>query len=127
MTKTDSNGNPVKDDNGDPITYEYGKDYVIRVNDSGTGWTVSWAITGDTNGDGSTDINDASKDVTAYMEKKGITTLGMQQAPASSTLTVKKDFSGTVKSSDTDKSLSTILEDVRVDSADYSTAITIKN
>ncbi|MBQ9434359.1 MAG: flagellar filament capping protein FliD, partial [Synergistaceae bacterium] len=115
-------------------TYNYGKDYVIRVNDTGDGWTVSWAISGDTNSDGNIDINDASKDVTAYMQEKGITTYGMQQAPASGdsinlsfTGSVTVTDSATVKSSDDDKSLATILENVTVSSSDYSTAITIKN
>ncbi len=118
----------------DDTEYTYGKDYVIRVNDAGNGWVVSWAITGDTNSDGSTDINDASEIVTAYMQEKGITTLDMKEAPeTSSTLTFSRDVtitdSGTVKSSDTDKSLATILEDVgsTVSISDYSTAITIKS
>ncbi|MBR0034643.1 MAG: hypothetical protein IJP54_03095, partial [Synergistaceae bacterium] len=117
FTMTDSSGK----------TYEYGKDYVIRVNDTGDGWTVSWALSGSSN------ISDANPDVTAYMEKKGITTYGMQQAPASgtSTLTFSKDVtvtdSGTVSSSDDDKSLASILEDVTVTSGDYRNSITIKN
>ncbi len=123
MTAIDSNGDTVTDSNGDPVTYEYGRDYVIRVNDSGDGWTVSWAL------QSGQDITSANKTVTAYMEKKGITTYGMQAAQASgtSTLTFSRDVSETVKSSDEDKSLSTIFEGVDIDSADYSTAITIKS
>ena len=123
----------MKDSDGN--TYTYGKDYVIRVNDSGDGWTVTWAITGDTNSDGSTDINDASKIVTAYMQEKGITTYGMKEAPTtSSTLTFSKEVTqtatgNTVKSSDKDKTLATIFKDKNVDTStlDYSKDITIKN
>ncbi len=115
MTATDSNG--------DPVTYEYGRDYVIRVNDAGDGWTVSWAL------QSGQDITSANETVTAYMEKKGITTYKMQAAQASgtSTLTFSSDVSETVKSSDDDKSLSTIFEGITIDSSEYSTAITIKS
>ena len=107
-------------DNGNTVTYEYGKDYVIHVNDTGDGWDVTWARQ---NG---SDITQANKAVTAYMEKKGITTLGMKQAPTSSTLTFSRDVSGTVNSSDDDKSLAAILDDDTLSGVDP-TAITIKN
>lgn len=120
-------------DTGRTLTYEYGRDYVIRVNDAGDGYVVSWAVTGDKNKDLSVDIKDANTVVTTYTAAKGISTSGWTASP-SSTSTFSIDFSydtttaksATVKSSATDKSLSSVLSGVTVDSSDYST-ITISD
>lgn len=116
----------------DGKTYEYGRDYVVRVNDDGDGYVVTWAITSDTNGDGKKDIKDADTVLTTYAQYKELSTYGMQAAPDtgkefdfafSGTSTTTK--TATVKSTATDKTLATVLSDVTVDSSDYDTAITI--
>ncbi|MBQ6774487.1 MAG: flagellar filament capping protein FliD [Synergistaceae bacterium] len=114
-------------------TYEYGKDYVIRVNDDRNGYTISWAITDDANGDGSTDINDASTVVTTYTKYKDLTTYGMQAAPSDGdnyNLSFSKDVTtttkGDVNKTDTNKTLSSILSGASVPASDYGTsALTI--
>ena len=115
---------------GDTISYEYGRDYVIRVNDSGNGYVVSWAVTGDKNKDLSVDIKDANTEVTTYTAAKGISTSGWQAAPsADSSYTLDFTYdktitaSGTVSSSTT-KSLASVLG-VSIDSSDYATTLTI--
>lgn len=65
----------------DGKTYEYGRDYVVRVNDAGDGYCVTWAISSDTNGDGQKDIKDADTVLTTYAQEKNISTYGMQSAP----------------------------------------------
>ena len=121
MTATDS-------ETGNTISYEYGRDYVIRVNDSGNGYVFSWAVTGDTNKDGSTDIKDANTEVTTYTAAKGISTSGWKAAPSADsdysfdfTYTQTESDSKTVSKTDTDKSLATVLSGVSIDSADYPT------
>lgn len=111
----------------DGKTYEYGRDYVIRVNDNGNGYSVTWAISSDTNGDGKQDINDASTVLTTYAQYKELSTYGMQIAPEvdknyefNFTGTATTPTSATVSSSATDKSLATILNGVTVNSSDYS-------
>ncbi len=113
-------------------TYEYGKDYVIRVNDDRTGYVVSWAITEDANDDGTTDINDANTAVTTYTQYKKLTTYGMKASPsttASYALAFSGNYtteaSGSVNKTDTDKSLATVLKSVTVDAADYASTLTI--
>ncbi|MBQ7733746.1 MAG: hypothetical protein IJT58_06985, partial [Synergistaceae bacterium] len=113
-------------------TYEYGRDYVIRVNDDRNGYVISWAITNDSNGDGNTDINDANTAVTTYTQYKGLSTQGMMASPtngASYGLSFSADYtttdSGMVSKSATDKSLGSILKKVSVDSSDYATTLTI--
>ncbi|MBQ7219347.1 MAG: flagellar filament capping protein FliD [Synergistaceae bacterium] len=61
--------------------YEYGRDYVIRVNDKGDGYVFSWLVTGDKGTDG-VDIKDANIEVSTYTAKKGISTLGWKEAPS---------------------------------------------
>ncbi len=113
-------------------TYEYGKDYVIRVNDDRTGYVVSWAITEDANNDGTTDINDANTAVTTYTQYKELSTYGMKASPsttASYALAFSGNYtteaSGSVNKTDTNKSLATVLSDVTVDSSDYASTLTI--
>ena len=117
---------------GATVNYEYGRDYVIRVNDSGDGYVVSWAVTGDKNKDLSVDIKDANTEVTTYTAAKGISTSGWQAAPSADsaytlgfTFDVTTTDSGSVNKTDTDKSLSTVLKDVTVSASDYATALTI--
>lgn len=124
MTATDS-------ETGDTINYEYGRDYVIRVNDTGDGYVFSWAVTGDKNQDGTVDIKDANTEVTTYTAAKGISTSGWKAAPSadsdysfSFTYDKTDSDSSTVSKTDTDKSLATVLSGVSIDSADYS-SITI--
>ncbi len=97
--------------------YEYGKDYVIRVNDDRNGYTISWAITDDANSDNTIDINDASTVVTTYTKYKDLTTYGMLQSPANGINynfifegEVTSQMKGDVKSSQTDKSLSYVFQ-----------------
>ena len=111
-------------------TYEYGRDYVIRVNDNGDGYVYSWALTGDTNKDGTTDIKDANTAVTTYTAAKGISTSGLQTAPDySTTYTMELNYSTTVtdsviiKKSDTDKNIISRMDNVS--SADDLTDATI--
>ncbi|MBQ9405097.1 MAG: flagellar filament capping protein FliD [Synergistaceae bacterium] len=113
-------------------TYEYGKDYVIRVNDDHKGYTISWAVSNDVNGDTIYDINDANTVVTTYTQYKNLTTYDMKKAPDSGnsynltfTGTSTKSASGKVTSSATDKTLATVLSGTTVNSSDYSSAITI--
>ncbi len=113
-------------------TYEYGKDYVIRVNDDHKGYTISWAVSNDVNGDTNYDINDATTVVTTYTQYKKLTTYDMKKAPDSGnsynltfTGTSTKTDSGDVNSSDADKTLAHVLSGTTVNSSDYSSAITI--
>ncbi|MBQ7593869.1 MAG: flagellar filament capping protein FliD [Synergistaceae bacterium] len=109
-------------------TYEYGKDYVIRVNDNGDGYVFSWAISSDKNGDGYRNILDANASVIAYAREKGFTTYGMKASPTSAeeynftfSGEVTKTDSGTVNKTDADddKTLANVLKNVTVDSEDY--------
>ncbi|MBQ7544099.1 MAG: flagellar filament capping protein FliD [Synergistaceae bacterium] len=109
LTMTDADGK----------SYEYGRDYVLRVRDSGSGYHVEWL--NDTN-----TIANANKIVTAYTADKGISTLGWQKAPSDGksftfglSYTLKETKSATVHSSDEDKSLSSILSGITVDPYDY--------
>ena len=127
MTATDA-------ETGATVNYEYGRDYVIRVNDTGDGYVFSWAVTGDKNKDGTTDIKDANTEVTTYTAAKGISTSGWQAAPSADsaytldfTFDVTTTDSGRVNKTDTDKSLATVLKNVTVSSSDYATALTITN
>ena len=106
----------MTDDNGNE--YEYGRDYVIRVNDTRDGYVFAWAITGDSNKDGKITIKDADTAVTTYTEKKNISTYGMLQAPAvdenygfSFSGNVTKPSTGTVSKTETDKSLAKAITD----------------
>ncbi|MBR0315432.1 MAG: hypothetical protein IJQ99_00995, partial [Synergistaceae bacterium] len=108
-------------------TYEYGRDFVIRVKDDGDGYVVSWFAK-----DNTVTASDANPAVSAYTDYKDISTLNFKTAPTSNyTLNFKYSDSETtsaaVKSSDTDKSLKTILSlDDDIASSEYS-KITIKN
>ena len=110
MTSTD------EDDN--EITYEYGRDYVIRLNDTEDGYMVSWLVSEDNNGDGVFNINDANAAVTTYATYKNISLIDYEQAPEvgkSFTLNFSKEIIDTttknVKAADEDKSLETIFGD----------------
>ena len=107
-------------------SYEYGRDYVIRVNDDRNGYVISWAITDDENGDGKVDINDSNTVVTTYTQEKGISTENMKQSPSAGSymglIAYSKDVTttttGEVSKTSTDKSLSSILPEATV--SDYS-------
>ena len=111
FTLTDEDGN----------SYEYGRDYVVRVNDTGDGYVFSWALTG------SDSITRANTEVTTYTQAKNISTYGMKAAPSSGkgyTFTFSQDItteeSAKVKSSASDKSLETLFDGITIDSSDYS-------
>ncbi|MBR0257086.1 MAG: hypothetical protein IJQ58_05050, partial [Synergistaceae bacterium] len=55
--------------------YVYGRDYVLRVNDSGTGYRFDWLV------EDSDTITDANKAVTTYAAYKNISTSEWQAAP----------------------------------------------
>ncbi len=129
MTATDS-------ETGDTVSYEYGRDYVIRVNDTGDGYVFSWAVTGDKNQDGTVDIKDANTEATTYTAAKGISTSGWKAAPsADSPYSFDFTYTGTTTASktvnasdsDTDKTIANIFSGITVDPADYndSSVITI--
>ena len=110
----------------DGESYEYGRDYVLRVNDSGTGYRFQWLV------DGGESITDADTVVTTYAEYKNISTQEWKKAPTENTAysfgfdyNITATDSGTVNKTDTDKSLATVLKNVTVSSSDYSTALTI--
>ena len=96
--------------------YVYGRDYVIRVNDKGDGYVFSWLVTGDTNGDTTTDIKDANIEVSTYTAKKGISTLGWKEAPSSGDYTFTftdestKTYSAELTPSTASKNLADALE-----------------
>jgi len=129
MTATDS-------ETGDTVSYEYGRDYVIRVNDTGDGYVFSWAVTGDKNQDGTVDIKDANTEATTYTAAKGISTSGWKAAPsADSPYSFDFTYTGTTTASktvnasdpDSDKTIANIFSGITVDPADYnnSSVITI--
>lgn len=103
--------------------YVYGRDYVLRVDDSGTGYSIQWLVE-----DGGT-IADADTVVATYAAHKNISTSSWKAAPADNTeynfgfsYTTTKDMTGTVSSSATNKSLSTVLgESLR--SSEYSSVV----
>ncbi|MBQ7069435.1 MAG: hypothetical protein IJM82_09765, partial [Synergistaceae bacterium] len=107
-------------------TYEYGRDFVIRVKDDGNGYVVSWFVTGDTNSDGSITTKDSNIAVSTYTDYKDISTLNFKTAPTSGT-SYKLNFANenietvtkTVKSSDTDKSLETIFSGYDIAKSEY--------
>ncbi|MBR1439502.1 MAG: flagellar filament capping protein FliD, partial [Synergistaceae bacterium] len=116
----------------DGTEYVYGRDYVLRVNDKGDGYTFEWAIEGDTNNDATIDIKDANTVVTTYTAYKNISTSKWEQAPEYGkkynfdfTYDKTLEASGDVNKTSTDKSLATILKNVTVDSSDYSSTLTI--
>ena len=106
--------------------YEYGRDYVIRVSDGGDGYVISWAVTGDSNNDGNTDVRDFNPVVAAYAAEKDINTYNLRQAPTSGKFTFSTSstktisHSGNVKATQTDKSLSHVFNTSSLSSADYS-------
>ena len=106
--------------------YEYGKDYVIRVNDTGDGYVFSWAISSDKNSDSERNILDANAPVMAYIINKELTAYGVSASPEvgeSYKFTFSGEVtttdSGTVNKTDDDKSLANVLKNVTVDSDDY--------
>lgn len=110
--------------------YEYGRDYVIRIKDDGTGYVLSWFATSDTNGDGTINAGDANIAVSTYTEYKNISTLGLQASPYegigytfSFSQEQSDDYSKSVTASDDDKDLTlTALfgKDLELDEDDYS-------
>ncbi|MBQ3759890.1 MAG: hypothetical protein II876_10590, partial [Synergistaceae bacterium] len=106
--------------------YTYGRDYVIRVSDDGQDYVISWAVTGDSNNDGTTDVKDFNPVVAAYASEKDINTSNWRTAPTSgnftftTTSTKTISLSGNVKATDTDKSLAHVLNSSSLTSADYS-------
>ena len=109
--------------------YQYGRDYVIRVSDDGTGYNISWLV------DNGKTIANANADAAAYTQYKNISTLGLQTSPELNyeyTLTYSYDHEvkGTaeIKSSDkqTDaKNVTSLFDDITLTEADYSDSITI--
>ncbi|MBQ7169413.1 MAG: hypothetical protein IJR63_05885, partial [Synergistaceae bacterium] len=105
--------------------YTYGRDYVIRVSDDGQNYVISWAVTGDSNNDGTTDVRDFNPVVAAYASEKDINTSNWRTAPTSgkftfaTTSTKTISLSGNVKATDTDKSLAHVLSSSAITSADY--------
>ena len=103
----------TEDDAGNEIKYEYGRDYVIRVNDDGQGYALSWFAAADRTGDSIIDANDANIAVATYAQEKNISTLNFKTAPeAGESYTFsfsgesKETFSSNVTASDEDKDLS---------------------
>ncbi|MBR4195090.1 MAG: flagellar filament capping protein FliD [Synergistaceae bacterium] len=110
------------------VNYEYGRDYVLRVNDAGTGYRFDWLI------DGSDTIADANTTVATYAASKNISTSSWKAAPAEGTAYnfgfsynyASTPLTGTVNKTDTDKSLSGALSGASVPSSAYGTsALTI--
>jgi len=121
----------LTDENG--TEYEYGRDYVVRVKDDGSGYTLSWFASEDTTGDGTIDASDANVAVSAYIQEKNISTLNFQKAPDTDvgytfgfSSTGTNEYSASVNASDEDKSLANLFEDLTLDESDYSN-IVIKN
>lgn len=106
--------------------YVYGRDYVLRVNDSGTGYRFQWLV------EDSDTITDANTVVATYAAHKNISTSEWKTAPTDGTAyifgfdyDVTTTETGKVSSTQTDKSLETIFgDDVSID--DYS-SLTITN
>ena len=65
----------------DGTEYEYGRDYVLRLNDDGDGYVVSWAITEDKNGDGKYTALDVNEEIAAYMQYKNISASSAVKGP----------------------------------------------
>ena len=63
----------------DGESYEYGRDYVLRVNDSGTGYRFQWLV------EDSDTITDADTVVATYAAHKNISTSSWKAAPAENT------------------------------------------
>lgn len=110
------------------VDYEYGRDYVLRVNDAGTGYRFDWLI------EGSNTITDANTAVATYAAHKNISTSSWQAAPAEDTAYTfgftydsTTTETNTVSKTASDKSLATVLSGVTIDSSDYPTAITISD
>jgi len=127
LDPSDSSLFNLVDDNGNE--YTYGRDYVIRVSDDGSGYVLSWFASEDKNGDGTIDANDANIAVTAYAQEKNISTLNFKKAPDSGvaynfnfSAEGTKNYSASVTASDEDKdlSLSSLFEDLTLTSSDYS-------
>ena len=118
----------LTDENG--TEYEYGRDYVIRVKDDGNGYVLSWFAADDKTGDGTIDANDANIAVSAYAQEKNISTLNFNKAPDTGvgytfgfSSTGTNEHSASVNSSDEDKSLATLFEDLTIDESDYSNIV----
>lgn len=131
-TYLDPNDSSLFDMTSGGNTYKYGRDYVIRVNDNGQGYSFSWLVTDDNNGDGDIDIKDANIEVATYTAHKGISTSGWLAAPDadenysfSFSNESTNNYSASMKSSDTDKNLSSVLG-VTLDASDYDN-IVVKN
>lgn len=115
---------------GETTEYEYGRDYVIRVKDDGTGYVLSWFAPYDRNGDDVINANDANIAVSTYTLEKNISTLGLQAAPEaglgytfSFTQEQSEDYSKSVTASDDDKDLTLtglFGDDLELDEDDYS-------
>lgn len=99
---------------GETTEYEYGRDYVIRVNDDGNGYVFSWFVANDKNLDNVYDAKDANIVVSTYAKEKKISTLNFKVSPEagpgytfsfSSGDKINDKYSKAVTSSDDDKDL----------------------
>ena len=115
----------IDSENEDSVTtYEYGRDYVIRLNDEEDGYVISWLVSEDNNDDGTININDANLAVTTYADYKGISLSSYQKAPSlDDTVSFKFESieipTKNVNASDEDKSLETLFGDDYDSDIDY--------